>query len=49
MTVIGFVLFIVHGPVSLNPTVISNVFAQTLPSIAEVVVCWFVVGASFES
>jgi hypothetical protein len=49
-SVIGFVLFIIQGPVSLNPVVVSNVFAQTLPtSIAEVVVCWVVVGASFES
>ena len=47
---IGFVLFILQGPVSLNPIVISNVFAQTLrTSIAEVVVCWVVIGASFES
>ena len=49
-SVIGFALFIIQGPVSLNPIVISNVFAQTLPtSIAELVVCWVVVGASFES
>jgi hypothetical protein len=49
-SLIGFVLFVIQGPVSLNPVVISNVFAQTLPtSIAEVVVCWVVVGASFES
>ena len=49
-SVIGFVLFVIQGPVSLNLVVISNVFAQTLPtSIAEVVVCWVLVGASFES
>jgi hypothetical protein len=49
-SVIGFVLFVIQGPVSLNLVVISNVFAQTLPtSIAEAVVCWVVVGASFES
>jgi uncharacterized protein YejL (UPF0352 family) len=49
-SMIGFVLFIFQGPVSLNLVVISNVFAQTLPtSIAEVIVCWVVVGASFES
>jgi len=48
-SVIGFAFFIIQGPVSLNPIVISNVFAQTLPtSIAELVVCWVVVGASFE-
>jgi hypothetical protein len=49
-SMIGFVLFVIQGPVSLNLVVISNVFAQTLPtSIAEVIVCWVVVGASFES
>lgn len=47
---IGFVLFIIQGPASLNPIVISNVFSQTLPtSIAEVVVCLAVVGTSMES
>ncbi|HEX7207600.1 MAG TPA: CPBP family intramembrane glutamic endopeptidase [Nitrososphaeraceae archaeon] len=47
---IGFLLFVIQGPVSLNPIVISNVFSQTLPtSIAEVVVCWAVIGASMES
>lgn len=47
---IGFLLFVIQGPASLNPIVISNVFSQTLPtSIAEVVVCWAVIGASMES
>ena len=47
---IGFVLFVIQVPESLNPIVISNVFSQTLPtSIAEVVVCWAVKGASVES
>jgi len=46
----GFVLFAIQGPVTLNPIVISNIFSQTLPtSIAEVVVCWAVIGASIES
>ena len=49
-SLLGFGLFALQRPVSLNPIVISNVFAQTLPvSIAEVVVCWVVVGTSFES
>lgn len=48
--VIGFILFVIQGPASLNPIAISNVFSQTLPtSIAEVVVCWAVIGASIES
>ncbi|WP_458747316.1 CPBP family intramembrane glutamic endopeptidase [Candidatus Nitrosocosmicus sp. T] len=47
---IGFLLFVIQGPTSLNTIVISNVFSQTLPtSIAEVVVCWAVIGASMES
>ncbi|HSA75736.1 MAG TPA: CPBP family intramembrane glutamic endopeptidase [Candidatus Nitrosocosmicus sp.] len=47
---IGFLLFVIQGPASLNPIVISNVFSQTLPtSIAEVVVCWAVIGTSMES
>ena len=46
----GFLLFSIEASVSLNPVVIVNVFSQTLPtSIAEVVVCWMVVGTVFES
>jgi uncharacterized membrane protein YeaQ/YmgE (transglycosylase-associated protein family) len=49
-SLLGFGLFIFQRPASLNPIVIFNIFAQTLPvSIAEVVVCWGVVGTSFES
>lgn len=49
-SLLGFGLFLFQRPISLNPVIISNVFAQTLPtSIAEVVVCWVVVGTSFES
>ena len=48
--VIGFVLFVVQHPVSLDPVVVLNLFAQTLPtSIAEVVVCWAAIGTTFES
>jgi hypothetical protein len=47
---IGFAIFIIQKPASLNPVVILNVFSQTLPgSIAEVIVCWAVVGTAFES
>jgi CAAX prenyl protease-like protein len=47
---IGFTLFTIQKPVSLNPIVILNVFSQTLPtSIAELVVCWAVVGTVLES
>lgn len=48
--IVGLLLFMVQRPSSLNPTIIMNIFAQTLPtSIAEVVVCWVLVGVSFES
>lgn len=47
---IGFALFVIQKPASLNAIVILNVFSQTLPgSIAEVVICWAVVGTAFES
>jgi hypothetical protein len=43
-------LFLLQGPPSLNPLVLFNGFAQVLPvSIAEVVVCWALIGGSFEA
>ena len=49
-SVLGLLLFGIQGPSSYNPVVIINVFAQTLPtSIAEVLVCWVLVGVAFES
>jgi len=48
----GLVMFLTSNPAagSTNATVIANIFAQTLPtSIAEVVVCWTVVGTVVES
>jgi hypothetical protein len=48
--VVGGGLFVLQGPPSLNPLVIFNGFAQVLPvSIAELVVCWAVIGGSFEA
>lgn len=48
--IIGVLLFIIQSPVTLDPVVVLNTFAQTLPtSIAEVVVCWVAVGTTFES
>jgi hypothetical protein len=48
--VIGFVVYLTSNPASTDATVIANIFVQTLPtSIAEVVVCWAVVGTAFES
>jgi hypothetical protein len=47
---LGFVLFLTGTPISINAIVVTNVFSQTLPtSIAEVVVCWGIVGTVFES
>lgn len=43
----GFAIFAVRGPPTTDPIVVVNVFAQVLPvSIAEVIVCWVVVGGS---
>lgn len=46
----GGALFVLQGAASLDPIVLTNVFAQVLTvSIAEVVVCWAVIGALTES
>jgi hypothetical protein len=47
---VGFGIFFVQRPESLDPVVVLNVFSQVLPvSIAEVVVCWAVIGTGFEA
>lgn len=44
---LGYALFALQQPATTDPVVVANVFAQVLPvSIAEVVVCWVVVGGS---
>ena len=46
----GIILFVLLGPPSLEPLIVWNVFAQTLPtSIAEILVCWVALGASVEA
>ena len=46
----GLALFILQNPRTLEPIVVFNVFMQALPvSIAEVMVCWALIGSSFES
>jgi hypothetical protein len=46
----GLALFMLQNPRTLEPLVVFNVFMQVLPvSIAEVMVCWALIGASFES
>ena len=48
--VVGGGLFLLQGPPSFNPLVLFNGLAQVLPvSIAEVVVCWAVIGIAFEA
>ncbi|WP_232701827.1 hypothetical protein [Halobacterium wangiae] len=44
---LGFTLYALQQPPTTDPVVLMNVFAQVLPvSIAEVIVCWVVVGGS---
>lgn len=44
--VLGFVLYVLQGAPTLNSMVITNAYAQVLVgSIAEVMVCWAVVGS----
>jgi hypothetical protein len=48
--VVGFVLYVLQGAPTFNPIVIINAYAQVLVgSIAEVLVCWAVVGSVAES
>lgn len=45
--VLGLGLYLAQGPPSTDPVVVTNAFAQVLPvSVAEIVVCWVVVGGS---
>ncbi|MDX1744711.1 MAG: hypothetical protein R3324_02140 [Halobacteriales archaeon] len=47
---LGLVMYVAQGPPTSNPVVVMNAFAQVLPvSIAEVVVCWMLVGSSVEA
>ena len=46
----GLILFLLQNPRTTEPIVVFNVFMQALPvSIAEVMVCWALIGSSFES
>ena len=48
--VLGFLIYAIQSPPSIDPIVISNAFAQVLTvSIAEIVVCWGFIGSSIES
>jgi hypothetical protein len=48
--IIGYLYFIFQGPPSTNPVVILNAYSQVLVvSVAEIVVCWAVLGTIFES
>ena len=47
--VVGYFLFFIQHPASFDPIVLFNVLVQTLPtSIAEVVICWVVIGTAFK-
>jgi len=47
---IGFAIYAIQSPPSMDPIVISNAFAQVLTvSITEIVVCWGIIGSSAES
>jgi hypothetical protein len=44
---LGIAVYLVQQPPSTDPVVVANAFAQVLPvSIAEIVICWVVVGGS---
>lgn len=44
---LGLVIYVASGPPSTDPVVVANVYAQVLTvSVAEVVVCWVVVGGA---
>lgn len=46
----GLGLFMLQNPRTVEPVVVLNAFMQVLPvSIAEVMVCWALIGSSFES
>lgn len=46
----GLALFMLQNPRTIEPIVVFNAFMQVLPvSIAEVMVCWTLIGSSFES
>jgi hypothetical protein len=46
----GLVLFMLQNPRTTEPIIVFNVFMQALPvSIAEVMVCWALIGSSCES
>jgi hypothetical protein len=48
--VLGFGLYLLQGAPTLDPVVLVNAFAQVLVvSVAEVIVCWALVGAAVES
>lgn len=46
----GLALYLGQGPPTTDPAVLTNAFAQVLPvSVAEIVVCWLLVGGSVEA
>ncbi|SHF22324.1 hypothetical protein SAMN05443144_106157 [Fodinibius roseus] len=48
-TILGFFIFVLQGPPTLEPVVLANVFSQVfVVSTAEVMVCWVVFGGAIE-
>jgi hypothetical protein len=48
--VLGLIFYLGQNPPSLNPTVILNAYTQVLTvTVAEILVCWALVGVAFES
>jgi membrane protease YdiL (CAAX protease family) len=47
--VLGFIFLLLQSPPSLDPIVLLNVYAQVFTvTIAEVAICWALIGAAFE-
>lgn len=47
--VLGVIFFVLQHPVSSDPIILLNVYAQVFTgTVAEIAVCWVVVGATFE-
>ena len=47
--ILGFVLLLLLKPVSLNPIILVNVYAQVFTvTIAEITICWAAIGSSVE-
>ena len=47
--ILGLIFFLAQNPASLDPIILLNLYAQVFTgTVAEIAVCWVVIGASFE-